>query len=258
MTTEPLVKIVPMGGHAAALYLNRPEKKNALSVALLSSFLESMEKIGKDREVRTLFILPVGDDFCTGMDLKEALDEKLIAASSNLIEKAFLSLLTSPKVTVSCVKGKAFAGGAGLALSSDFLLMEEGSFLAFPEVKRGLVPALVAALLAHKTTGSVASRLLLLAEEISAKEAVDLRIASQTVPKGDLINAASNIAKTTLAHSPLAIAETKKLLLEISGIEEAFSKAALYHTRARRSKDALEGVRAFLEKRDPSWKRTGI
>lgn len=253
MTAEPLVKISPAGNQSAALYLNRPLKKNALSIPLLTSFLQAMESIKKDRSVRTLFLLSSGADFCTGMDLNEAVDISLIDESSCLIEEAFLALLQCEKVTVSCIQGRAFAGGAGLAMACDFMLMEEGSSLAFPEVKRGLVPALVSAILAAKLPGSIVSNMLLLSCELTAEESLRQNIAHALVKKGDLLAAAEEIARNVLFTSPEAISKTKRLLLKNYRIEESFSEAAKVHQIARHSKDAAEGIQAFLEKRNPFW-----
>ncbi|CRX39080.1 enoyl-CoA hydratase/isomerase family protein [Estrella lausannensis] len=253
MMEEPLVKIVPTANSSCAILLNRPLKKNALNISLLTSFLQAMESVGSDPDVRTIFLMTSGNDFCTGMDLTEAADESLIDKSSHLIEKAFLALLTCGKVTISCIQGKAYAGGAGLALACDFMLMEEGSSLAFPEVKRGLSPALVSAILAAKLPGSIISKLLLFSHELTADESLKLQLAYALVKKGDLLQAAIHLASTTLSASPEAISETKQLLLKNYRIKECFSEAAKVHRQARRSKDAAEGIQAFVEKRKPSW-----
>lgn len=248
-----MIETVALNHRATAIFLNRPAKRNALSSQLLKALGDTLKSFESRESIRTLFILGKGEDFCTGLDLAEAIDPKKIATSAQLLEEVFRTLFKMPQVTIACVSGRAFGGGGGIALATDFLLMEEGSQLGFPEVNRGLIPAFVSVIIKRKVNEQLLKRLLLLSEPLLAKDAVSEEVALKSVKKGMLLMEAEKIAEKVILAAPNAIKETKALLNALYDVEKGFSLAAEYHEKARHSKEAEEGIAAFLEKRLPLW-----
>jgi len=238
-----MIELVELENQTVAIFLNRPEKRNALNQEILEEFIKVM---GTLKGKRVLYLLGKGVDFCTGMDLRDSSEETL-----DLIQQAFRTIEQAPQITIACVNGRAMGGGAGLALAADFLLMETGSLIAFPEVQRGIIPAVVSTLLRRKLPESLLKKHVLLGDPITAKEAVASGLAYKEVDKDELLREADKIAAKALLASPDAVYRTKKLLNEIYDSERVYKLAR--EAYAHPSEDAQEGIAAFLEKRPPKW-----
>ncbi len=147
--TAPLI-IRELDGPVARLTLNRPEKRNALSRALLAELSGALDELAGMTEVRSLVLSGAGAAFCAGMDLKEAAasDETLgVDPVADMVLREFASLLdrlhTFPKPTIAAVHGDVLAGGAGLMAACDLAVATVTARFGYPEVRRGLVPAIV-------------------------------------------------------------------------------------------------------------------
>ncbi len=207
---RPLVKIEhPMPG-IALLTLQRPEKRNALSIALLEELIAAIQK--NAMEARAIILTGEGPVFSAGLDLKEREDPKLAPVAMQRIATLFQTLVEAPCVTLAAVQGDVLAGGVGIVLACDWAVMNEKSYLAFPEVKKGIVPALVAALLRRQVVLRHARELLLFGEQTSAKQALAIGIVNRLAPGADLLRVCQEQAALVLGTDAGAIKELKKLL----------------------------------------------
>lgn len=235
------------------LTLNRPARRNALNLPLLEAFKSAIHEAGGDRDLRVLVVRGAGPVFCSGMDLAETAAEPFKAVE--LARDIFLALTSCPLVTIALVQGAAVAGGGGVAAACDFVVMADDAKIGFPEVKRGLVAALVAALLRRQVREAELRELLLVGELIPALRAQKMGLVHRVVPAAELESAAKDIARAMGTGGPGAIAETKALLGRLAprSLAEDFALALEAHGRTRDSAEAREGSLAFVEKRKPAW-----
>ncbi len=260
---EPLVtlkKNVPSG----TIILNRPDRRNALSRDLLAELIQAFDDFHQEREVRAVILMGAGSAFCAGMDLAEMQDTAELPEEDaqaqwhedavqyrDVIEK----MLRFPKPIVAAVNGPAVAGGAGLVLASDIVLAAPEAVFGLPEPKRGLVAGLVAPLLTFRIGGGYAAKLLLSTEVIDANEAHRIGLFHEIVTS-DLIWAQANQIATECAKSaPEAMQLTKRMLNETIGeqLETMLNAGAAVSATSRTTEAAREGLKAFLEKREPVW-----
>jgi methylglutaconyl-CoA hydratase len=235
------------------LTLNRPARRNALNLPLLDAIKSALEATAHDHANRVLILRGAGLVFCSGMDLAETAAEPIKAVEA--IRDVFLAIANSRLVTIALVQGAAIAGGGGLAAACDFVVMADDAKIGFPEVKRGLVAALVAALLRRQMREHDLRELLLVGELIPAVRAEKIGLAHRVVLAAELVTAAQSIARGVCEGGPGAIAETKALLGRLAArpLAEDFAIALETHSRTRDADEAREGSRAYLEKRKPSW-----
>ncbi|MDB6094138.1 MAG: hypothetical protein JWM32_1700 [Verrucomicrobia bacterium] len=235
--------------------LNRPERRNALGIELLEPLVAAIAAAEADPTQRVLVLCGAGPVFCAGMDLNEATDPARAKKSGALIEQVLGALSGSRLVTIAVVQGAAVAGGAGLMSACDFALAATGAQIGYPEVRRGLVAGLVMTFLRRQVKERDARELLLTGELISADRAAAIGLVNRVVPPGELIPESLKIANAVLAGGPEAVAQTKKLWLELGPrpIAEDLAAARSFHLWARNSAEAIEGIAAFREKRPPQW-----
>jgi len=246
----------PLPG-AVTIVLNRPEKRNALNIALLEDLFNTITEFNLDHSIRVMILKGNGPLFCTGLDLSEATDPSKSKYSGELVKMTFEAIYNSPHTTIATVHGAAIAGGAGLMCACDFAFAAEGTKFGFPEVHRGLVPALILPLLSRQLGQGKVKELLLLGETIDTDKALALGLIHRIAPADQLSDQAHAIAKQIMKGAPEALAETKKLIhaLYPSEFEKDLNTALEVHDKIRHSTEAREGAHAFLEKRLPSWGR---
>ena len=239
--------------HTTTLTLNRPARRNALNLPLLDALKTAIEAAAREEGTRALILRGAGPVFCSGMDLAETAAEPMKAVE--MVRDLFLTVAQSPLITVGVVHGAAVAGGGGLAVCCDFVVMSDDAKIGFPEVKRGLVAALVAALLRRQIREHDLRELLLVGELIPAVRAEKIGLAHRVVVSTSLLSTAHNLIRSVCEGGPGAVAETKALLGRLAArpLAEDFAIALETHTRTRDADEAREGARAFLEKRKPSW-----
>jgi methylglutaconyl-CoA hydratase len=257
----PLVLIkkhIPSG----TIILNRPEKRNALTRALLDDLQQALHDLHQEKNVRAVILSGAGTAFCAGMDLEEM---KQTAASENAHQQWFEdaiqyqeiieTMLRFPKPLIAAVNGPAIAGGAGLVLACDLTLGTPEASFGLPEPRRGLVAGLVSPLLAFRLGGSAAARLLLTSEILPAAEAHRLGIYHQLVGSDMVWARAHDLAGEIAQSAGEAIALSKRMLNETIA-EHLFTQlaaGAAASATARTTEAAAEGLAAFLEKREPRW-----
>ncbi|MBV9126920.1 MAG: enoyl-CoA hydratase/isomerase family protein [Verrucomicrobia bacterium] len=255
MDSPILIAPDPAAG-TLTLTLNRPDRRNALNLPLLYALRKAVLAAPSVAGCRALVLRGAGPAFCAGMDLKETADAPHETAEA--VRDALLALARCPLVTIAAVQGAAVAGGAGLAAACDFVLLADDARIGFPEVKRGLVAALVAVFLRRQLRERDLRELLLLGELLPASRAVTLGLANRAVPAAELAVETQRLVQELAGGGPHALAATKALLHELwpSTLEADCARALAAHRDARDSAEAREGAAAFLEKRPPAWAAT--
>jgi methylglutaconyl-CoA hydratase len=252
---QQLVLSERTNSYAQVLTLNRPEKRNALSVALMQQLCDAFEAAQQDPAVRVVILRGAGDVFCAGLDLQEANQAGKTDTSAHALARTLLTLHNTPMVTIAAVHGAAMAGGAGVMAACDFALAATGTKIGYPEVRRGMVAALVFTFLARQLKTREIRELLLCAEPITAERAQQIGLINRIVPRERLLDEALGIAATVVQAGPHALAETKRLIRDFRPptVTEDIQRAIEFHLAARTSDEAQEGIAAFLEKRKPTW-----
>lgn len=255
--TTPLIW-EPVSDLIGLITLNRPERRNALSRDLLEALLCRLDDAERNGS-RVLMIQGAGPAFCAGMDLVEAADPDAAEVNVRLIADLYLRLAGSPLITIALAHGAAYAGGAGLMASCDFVLAAESLTVAFPEVRRGLIPALVGVVLSGRLPEIRLRELLLWGEPIDARAAADCGLVNRIVPADSLRSEGLALAGTLLKGAPQAIRATKHHLrqLQAPDFAERMSAALERHLYERNGVEASEGIAAFRERRDPCWNASG-
>jgi methylglutaconyl-CoA hydratase len=237
------------------LTLNRPERRNALSIELMDALCETLEAFAAQEQFRVVILRGEGPAFCAGLDLHEATENELAGRSAMCVARTFQTLSDFPQVTIAAVHGAAYAGGAGLMACCDFIVASDHMKVCFPEVRRGLVPALASVALVSRLRDSDLRQLLLLGEPVDARRALEMGLVDRVVSADQLMNAAREIAAAVLKGGPHAVQQTKRLLRELSPVDRhhQFAQALEFHSRARHGEEAHEGLAAFHEHREPNW-----
>ncbi len=237
------------------LTLNRPERRNALTIELMEALSHQLETLALEPQRRVVILCGAGSAFCTGLDLLEATDVELAQRSAESVARTFESLLQSPLICIAAAHGSALAGGAGLLACCDLAIGSDDLRIGFSEVRRGLVPALVATVLRERLRDHDLRELLFLAEPMDAQRALTIGLINRIVPPDRLQLEARFLAATILKGAPDAVRQTKKLLRELPGADpsQRFAQALVVHQEARSSREASEGLAAFQAKREPNW-----
>lgn len=252
---EPLLQIATPEPAIAVLALNRPAKRNALSIELSGQLADAVESASRDRQRRVLVIRGNGPVFCAGLDLHEAADESKAGASARGLARLYLSVADSPLITIASAQGGAFGGGVGLLAACDLAIAADDLRIGFPEVHRGLVAGLVTALLRRQMGDRDVRDLILLGRTIDASTSRSLGLVQQVVPAGDLAESTLKLARQACDGAPGAIARSKRLLDDLAArpLRVDIERALADHLNARNSAEAREGIAAFREHRKPVW-----
>ncbi len=247
-------------GPIAILTLNRPERRNALSLHLISELSDLLTRLAAEPGVRAVISTGAGPTFCSGMDLKESVapdpdaeDEKKAVAHARALADLIWQVHAMPKPTIAALNGDAIAGGAGLAAASDFVIAAEGARLGYPEVRRGMVAAIVMHDLIRQVGDRRARDLLLSGRLIHGVEAERWGLVNRVVPAESLRGEALTLGRSLVESGPRAIETTKRLLDEASGRPTDPRGSAAITAAVRVSDEAREGIHAFFEKRPPHW-----
>ena len=241
-------------GAVARVTLNRPDKRNALSAELIGALKDALRRADADEGVRVVAVEGAGKDFCSGADLSAL---RKIAESSvmeNLedvddLAELFLLPRRMRKPVVALVRGRALAGGCGLATACDLVLAAESAQFGYPEVKIGFVPAMVMAILRRNVSEKRAFELIVRGAPVSAAEAERIGLINH-VFADDAFERETEAYLADLAdRSPSAVQLSKRLLYhsDAMGFEAAVRAGADVNVVARMTEDLREGVARFLE-----------
>jgi methylglutaconyl-CoA hydratase len=247
-------------GPVVVLTLNRPDRCNALSRDLVAALGDEMDRLLVELGPRVLILAGAGTAFCAGMDMKEALErgsstsaERDAVADVQAIADLINQVHRFPRPTIAALDGDALAGGAGLATACDFVLAAAGARIGYPEVRRGLVAAVVLQDLVRQVGDRRARELLLTGAPIAAEQAERWGLINRVVTHGSALPAALELARELLESAPQALATTKQQLDEATGRPADLRGGAAVSASVRIADEAEEGMRAFLEKRPPHW-----
>ncbi|HZP45841.1 MAG TPA: enoyl-CoA hydratase-related protein [Candidatus Binataceae bacterium] len=239
----------------ATITLNRPEKRNALNEPLLKALDDALIAVEQDKEVRAVIVRGAGGSFCSGLDLAEA--DRLEGGHSPVgIERVFHRLENVAVPTIAAVQGAALAGGCELALHCDLRIGAEDLRMGMTVARVGLlVPYDFIRKLIEIIGAANTSYILYTAEPVDARRALAMGMVHEIVANEKLDDAATALAERVSANAPLSLRTMKKSLRRsLSESNDAYHDDILEMGRmVRASKDAKEGIRAFLEKRKPNW-----
>lgn len=251
----PNVLISEKDSLTAIVTLNRPERRNALTIELLTELSEALETMSADSKKRVLILRGAGKAFCAGLDLQETTLLEKAHRSAEMVARTLLALSQTRLITIAQVHGAAVAGGAGLMSACDFVVVAEGTKIGYPEGRRGLVAGLVMTFLRRQLRERHIRELLFTGDLISAERARDIGLVNRVVPREELENETDRLIASIRQNAPHALANTKKLIEELwsSSVQQDIERALRHHMEARESAEAREGIAAFLEKRAPNW-----
>src|SRR5436190_10095468 len=251
----PVVLIEKQTPQITIVTLNRPERRNALTIELLNELTAAIKVASDEPHERVLILRGAGAAFCTGLDLKEAADPKKAHATAEAVANTLVAISQTRLVTIAVVHGAAVAGGAGIMSACDFVVAAERTKIGYPEVRRGLVAGLVMTFLRRQVGERNMRELLFSGDLIDVARAKEIGLVNRVVAPDDLMNEAQKFAALVLQGAPGALAQTKRLVEELwwRSVKEDVDVALKYHMQARESEEAREGIAAFNEKRKPSW-----
>ncbi|HEX7039220.1 MAG TPA: enoyl-CoA hydratase-related protein [Trueperaceae bacterium] len=248
-------------GPVRVLTLDRPAVRNALSRALREELRAALADAEADDAVRSVVITGAGEAFCAGLDLREleataALTREQHREDTLQLAGLLTAIHSCPKPVVAAVNGPAVAGGAGIVTACDVALAAPEARLGYTETRIGFVPALVAVLLLRQVGEKHARELLLGAHLVDASRAAEIGLVNRVVEETPVLEAAVALARRLARNAPGSLAATKGLLARLPGLtfEEGLAAAVEVNVAIRAGDEIREGVRAFLEKREPSWR----
>ncbi|HKP38617.1 MAG TPA: enoyl-CoA hydratase-related protein [Pyrinomonadaceae bacterium] len=242
-------------GACARITLNRPEKRNALNDELIADLTAALRRADREDGLRSVVIAGAGTDFCSGADLSAL--EKISKASvaenlddARTLMELFVLIRDIHLPVIAAVRGRALAGGCGLALACDMVLAERSARLGFPEVKIGFVPAMVMAILRRSVSEKIAFELITTGEEISAEHAARVGLVNRLVEESDFGSELEKLTGRFEKLSRSAVALTKRLFYRTDAMafEDALAAGVDVNTTARMTEDCKQGVARFLKK----------
>lgn len=243
----------------ATITLDSPANRNALSRQLTSELEAHVKAAIADPAARVIVLTGSGTVFCSGADLKEQRVANETQAAGQVGPGGLVQILKdlwrAPKPVIGRINGAARAGGLGLVAACDLAIAVETASFAVSEVRIGVIPAIISVLLVPKLGEANAMELFITGEPFDARRAVEVGLLTATAPAEGLDDAVGRYISMILKGAPGAVAGAKRLVRDIPGMEmdAAFSAMAARSAVFFGSEEALEGMKAFAEKRPPKW-----
>ena len=265
-TTVPPAAYSPNGlrvarhEHVAYLTIDRPARRNALSIGLTSELLETLVQLNTDDDIWAISLTGSGQQaFCAGTDLKE-LDELVRVGGGRLPRpmggterNLFEVLLEVGKPTIAVVNGAALGAGCELALACNLRVLASHAVLAQPEAKRGMGANFASVILPRMVPRGIAFELLYTGRTVSAAEALSLGLANRVSEVDTLTEHAEELVQAVIANAPLTLRRYKNTATKSWGASIHDALRLDVAPDPYGSRDREEGVRAFIEKRPPRW-----
>lgn len=261
--SEPAV-IVAKDGHVLTVMLNRPEKKNCVNSEVMCRLCDAWTQLDEDPELRVAILTGKGDTFCAGMDLSEIPKlrtgkpendyMKRVMENQHMMMDCWLKTYRPTKPVILAAEGFARAGGTEILQGTDIRVAGESAMFGVTEVQRGLFPMAGSAVrLRRQIPYAVAAEMLLAGEDLPARRAYELGLVNHVVPDGQALTKAREIADRIASNGPLAVSGILATLRATETLpeEKAFEIEMQHGIKVMASKDAVEGPKAFLEKRPP-------
>jgi methylglutaconyl-CoA hydratase len=252
-----------ISGRVAAIVINRPDRHNALDIAMIDALHEALDRVAADKAVRVLQIRARGTSFCAGADINWMRRMAEYDAASNIADARRLAGLFEkiaflPLPTICVVNGPAYGGGIGIVSACDFALAVPNADFILSEVKLGLIPAVISPHIIRAIGPHAAKRLFLSGRKFDAAEAERLGLLAAIVPAPELEAAVEALTKQLLENAPEAMAAAKALVQFVASKplgREVIDGTAERIAARRASAEGKEGLTAFLEKRTPAWRK---
>ena len=244
----------------ATLTLNRPDKRNAMHGPLIAECLQALRKFAAD-DSRVLVINGSGENFCAGGDIgwmqkiATTSDDENYADAQSLADLLF-TLYHFPKPTIVLAHGATMGGGLGLLSAADIAIAAKSATFSLPEVRIGITPSMISPYVIAAIGEREAHYYFMTGDRFGVDEARRLGLIHQIVENEALMSTGVTLAQTLMASSPNALREVKHLIRSVSKekITAALAQTTAEHlAEIRRSPEAQEGLKSFLEKRKPSW-----
>lgn len=242
-------------GQVAVVTINRPQARNAVNEAVAAAMAACFDELDERKDIQVIVLTGAGGTFCAGMDLKGFLAGEDPTSGG----RGFAGIVERPpaKPIIAAVEGYALAGGFEVALSCDLIVASEDASFGLPEVTRGLVAAAGGLLrLPRRIPYHLAMEIALTGKRLPAGRLYQAGLINRLAPAGQALAAAREVAAQISQNAPLALAATKRVIVESVDwpATEAFARQGLIAGPVFGSADAMEGARAFGEKRPPVWR----
>ncbi len=239
----------------ARITLNRPDKRNALDDEIVSEFKHALTAAAHDQAVRVVLVSGAGKDFCSGADLASlqrvsdaGVEESM--ASARVMGELFVEMRSHPRPIIAAVRGRALAGGCGLATACDIILAAESSKFGYPEVNIGFIPAMVMAILRRSVSEKRAFELITRGDIITARAALEIGMINRVFPDDQFEAQVEAYVTQMAAKSASAVSLAKSLLYHMDGMtfETAIEAGIQMNAITRMTEDCKRGVERFLKK----------
>ena len=249
--------------HAAprvTLTLDRPERRNALDLDMITELRHKISSAAGSPAVRVIVLTATGSTFCAGADLAgaAALEPGSFAGSAaGALGQLLAEMMDCPLPIIARVQGHVVGGGNGLVAAADLAVAADSATFAFPEVRLGVVPAVVAVACLPRMRPADARELLLTGDRVPAGRALEAGLVQRVVPAAALDDVVDGWVHSLCQGGPSAMARTKHLLrlLPTLSRDDALGLAAQQSATTFSGTEAAEGMAARLERRPPSWAR---
>jgi enoyl-CoA hydratase/carnithine racemase len=237
--------------------MNRPKALNALNTATRVELVDHFRKLGEDDKVRCIVITGNEKAFVAGADLKEMADKGTVGMTLGKVRELWRVIAQCPKPVIAAVNGFALGGGCELAMHADIIIAGKSAKFGQPEVRVGIMAGGGGTQRLTRAVGKFkAMKMLLTGEPVSAAEAFEMGLASEVVADEQVLDRALKLARTIAALPPLAIRQTKEVVL--AGADCSLDAGLTLERKAFDilfdTEDQKEGMRAFIEKRKPEFK----
>jgi len=231
--------------------IDNQTKRNALGGGVLQDLAKAIETIERDRKLRFLILTSKGDHFCAGMDISG--DPAAIQERGNLFGALLTKLEALPVPVLAAVRGVAFGGGFELTMACDMIMASETAMFSLPEPALGACPPFGAMRLGNLIGRPRAKEILMTCKRVSAAEAEKIGLVVRVVPDKELDAQAIKLAEDIMKKGPIAVQLIKTAInRDLGGADMAYYRAC--ELSARVAADFEEGVKAFMEKREPKFK----
>lgn len=241
-------------GRVLVLTMNRPQAKNAMTLQLAEALAQALDNFDSNDGLSVCVITGAGGTFCAGMDLKGFSRGEIPVIPG----RGFAGMVAAPprKPVIAAVEGYALGGGFEIALACDLIVAASNASFGLPEVKRGLTANGGGLLrLPQRLPYHLAMEVVLTGRMLPAAEAAELHLVNRVAEPGGALQAALALAAEIAKNAPLALAASKQVMVNAADwpVAEKFTRQQDFVGAIRTSKDAAEGARAFIEKREPLW-----
>lgn len=256
MTAPDTLLIERPADGIVVLRLNRPQVRNALNLDLRIRLTDEIARFGADDSIRCLIVTGNDAAFAAGADIAEMAEHDPVEVMARNVQKYWRTISECPKPLIAAVEGYALGGGLELALCADIIVAGEGARLGLPEIKVGILPGGGGTQKLARLAGSKRAMLLLLTGRMfGAAEALAMGVVSDVAPTGQALTRALEIAGEIAAMPPISVLQIKEIVN--AGLNAPLDTALMLERKAFQlqfaTNDQKEGMRAFLQKRKPSF-----